>query len=177
MHDRAGWLAAAQAVARAAPPLTVTASRGAFWAWFGLGYNVAEAKRYVSSDDPVYREAVDFRLLNSLAEVMTAYFAVRGLQWRGEKETIKYWSTDDSAFLADFRAYFAETDREQKVARYEALACCALAPIGKLWTKGTAMVGSGAGWGAAPDPTIATKRSTADAHAFWRALVTSPSDG
>lgn len=178
VHDRVGRLAAAQEVARAAPPLPFMPLETVHGTYFALGYNVAQAKRYLSSDDPVYREAVDFRLLYSLAEVMFAYFRVRGLPWRGEKEAIKYWSTDDPAFLADFRAYFAETDREQKVARYEALARRVLAPVGELWARGTALVWAGAGWGAAPDASPnATKRSAAAAHAFWRALVTPPGDG
>lgn len=174
VHDRVGRLAAAQEVARAAPPPPFMPPETVHGTYFALGYNVAQAKRYLSSDDPVYREAVDFRLLYSLAEVMFAYFRVRGLPWRGEKEAIKYWSTDDPTFLADFRAYFAETDREQKVARYEALARRVLAPVGELWAKGTTLVGTGAGWGAAPD---VSKGSTADAHTFWRALVAPPSDG
>ncbi len=168
VHDRAGRLANAQAAARAAPPLAVAASEGAYWAWDILGYNVAQAKRYLASDDPVYREVVDFRLLYRLAEVMTAYFTVRGLPWRGEKEAIRYWTADDPPFLARFRECLAETDRGRKVARYEELARLTLAPVGALWAKGTAMVGAGAGWGAGPD---APKGSIEATNAFWQAMV------
>ncbi|MDQ2787235.1 MAG: hypothetical protein M3Y58_19775 [Chloroflexota bacterium] len=41
VHDRAGRLADAQAVARAAPPRAVTVPEGPYWAWGTLGYNVA----------------------------------------------------------------------------------------------------------------------------------------
>ncbi len=168
VHDRAGRLADAQDIARAAPPLAVAAAEGPYWAWGTLGYNVAQAKRYLASDDPVYREVVDFRLLYGLAEVMTAYFTVRGVPWRGEKEAIGYWTMHDPAYLAQFRACLAEADRERKVAGYEELARLTLAPVGELWTRGTAMVGAGTGWGAGPD---ALEGSIEDANAFWQALV------
>lgn len=173
IHDRAGRLANAQAVARAAPPLAVAAPEGPYWAWGTLGYNVAQAKRYLSSDDPVYQEVVDFRLLFGLAEVMTAYFTVRGLPWQGEKEAILYWTAHDPAFLAQFRACLAEVDRGRKVAGYEQLARLTLAPVGELWARGTAMVGAGTGWGAGPDR---LEGSIEDANAFWQALV-APEDG
>ncbi len=172
VHDRAGRLADAQAVARAAPPLAVAAPEGAYWAWGTLGYNVAQAKRYLTSDDPVYREVVDFRLLYSLAETMKAYFTVRGLPWRGEKEAILHWTAHDPAYLARFRACFAETDRVRKVAHYEELARLTLAPVGELWATGTAMVGAGTGWGAGPD---ALRGPIEEANAFWQELVAPPS--
>ena len=171
VHDHAGRLAGAQAIARAAPPPAVAAPEGVYGAWGILGYNVAQAKRYLASDDPVYREVVDFRLLYGLAEVMKAYFTVRGLPWRGEKEAIRHWTADDPVFLARFRECLAETDRGRKVARYEELARLTLAPVGALWAMGTAMVGAGAGWGAGPD---APKGSIEDANAFWQAVVTPP---
>lgn len=173
VHDRAGRLAEAQALARAAPPLALAAPEGPYWAWGTLGYNVAQAKRYLASDDPVYREVVDFRLLYGLAEVMTAYFTVRGLPWRGEKEAIVYWTAHDPVYLAQFRACLAEADRGRKVAQYEELARRTLAPVGELWARGTAMVGAGTGWGAGPD---ALEGSIEEANAFWQALVTPRND-
>lgn len=173
-HDRAGRLADAQAVARAAPPLMVVAPKGPYWAWGTLGYNVAQAKRYLASDDPVYQEVVGFRLLYGLAEVMTAYFTVRGLPWRGEKEAIVYWTAHDPAYLAQFRACLAETDRGRKVARYEELARLTLAPVGELWARGTAMVGAGTGWGAGPDSLQGSiEAAIEEANAFWQAMVAS----
>lgn len=168
VHDRAGHLAAAQAVARATPPLGTSAPEGPYWAWGTLGYNVAQAKRYLASDDPVYQEVVDFRLLYGLAEVMTAYFTVRGLSWRGEKAAILHWTAHDPTYLAMFRSCLAETDRARKVAEYETLARLTLAPVGELWSRGTAMVGAGTGWGAGPD---ALEGSIEDANAYWHALV------
>lgn len=175
VHDRAGRLANAQAIARAAPPLAVSAPEGAYWAWGALGYNVAQAKRYLASDDPVYREVVDFRLLQGLAEVMTAYFTVRGLPWRGEKEAIQYWTAHDPAYLALFRVCLAETDRGRKVAQYEELAQRTLAPVGELWATGTAMVGAGVGWGAGPDAPRGASEIEG-ANVFWQAVITPGTD-
>ncbi len=172
VHDRAGRLAAAQAVAQATPPGPAAPPMGAYWAWSDISYNVAQAKRYLASDDPVYREAVDFRLLYGLNDVMQAYFTVRDLPWRGEKEAIVYWMAHDPAYLAAFRAYFAETDRGRKVARYEELARRTLAPVGILWARGTATVSAGTGWGAGAN-TLDTpiELAIAAAHAYWQMLT------
>ncbi len=171
VHDRAGRLAGAQAIARAALPLAVAAPEGAYWAWGALGYNVAQSKRYLASDDPIYREVVDFRLLYGLAEVMKAYFTVRGLPWRGEKEAIRHWTAHDPAYLTLFRSCLAETDRARKVAHYEELARRTLVPVGELWAAGTAMVGAGAGWGAGPDAPRGSIEIE-ETNAFWQAMVT-----
>lgn len=171
-YDREGRLTAAQAVAQATPPGPIAPPTGAYWAWGTLSYNVAQAKRYLSSDDPVYREVVDFRLLYGLYDVVRAYFTVRDLPWRGEKEAIKYWTAHDPAYLADFRACLAETDRARKVASYEELAQRTLAPVGMLWQRGTAMVGAGAGWGAGADTLAAPiAPAIAAAEAYWHALT------
>jgi len=172
VYDREGRLAAAQAVARATPPGPIALPTGAYWAWGGLSYNVAQAKRYLASDDPIYREVVDFRLLYGLYDVVRAYFTVRDLPWRSEKDAIKYWMAHDPAYLAAFRVCLAETDRTRKVAGYEELAQRTLAPIGVLWERGTTIVGAGAGWGAGPDTlAVPIAPAIAAAEAYWQALT------
>ena len=60
--------------------------------------------------------------------------------WKGEKEAIKYWTSEDPAYLDAFMASVREPDPRRKLARYEELAAIAAAPFGGLWADGhTAM--------------------------------------
>lgn len=168
-HDRAGRLGRAQETARAAPPPALADEREIVGAWRKIGYNVAQMRRYLASDDPVSGLAVDLRLLYSLMEVVAHYFTVRGLPWRGEKPAIRHLAAHDPAFLERLRRCLAEPDRRRKAHHYEELARLALAPVGEPWQPGTTVVAPGAGWGAGPGATPAG--TAADALAFWDGLL------
>lgn len=168
-HDQAGRLARAQAAARAAPPPTLADEREMYAAWRKIGYNVAQMKRYLASEDPASQEAVDLRLLYSLIEVVAHYFTIRQLPWRGEKPAIRYLATHDPHYLDRLRQCLVEPDRQRKVALYEELARLTLAPVGELWTPGTTAVSVGPSYGAragaGPGGTIE------DALDFWQSLL------
>lgn len=168
-HDRAGRLARAQQAARAAPPPALPGEREIYAAWLKIGYNVAQAKRYLSSDDPISQEAVDLRLLYSLMEVVAHYFTVRGLRWRGEKPALQYLAAHDPAYLDWLRQCLAETDRGRKVRQYEDLARLTLAPVGDVWAPGTTAVNLGPPYGAGPEE--APAGGVEDALAFWQGLI------
>ena len=172
-HDRAGRLGRARETARAAPPPTLPGEREIYGAWGKIGFNVAQMRRYLASDDPVAREAVDLRLLYSLAEVVVHYFTVRRLPWRGEKPALHYLAAHDPSFLDHLRQCLAETDRRRKVERYEELARRTLAPVGGVWEAGTTMVAPGAGYGAGTETEAG---SAEEALAFWQRLVTPGTD-
>ena len=168
-HDRAGRLRQAQERARAAPPPRHAYDAQIYAAWRSIGYNVAQSKRYLASDDPVAWEAVDWRLLHGIAEIQNHYFTVRRLPWRGEKPAIRYLTEHDPDFLALLRRCLAEPDRRRRFALYEDLARHALAPVGDLWQAGTTVVSPGPGFGAtADDAAIGTVES---ALASWQGLL------
>ncbi|HEX8906187.1 MAG TPA: hypothetical protein VF771_15165, partial [Longimicrobiaceae bacterium] len=114
-----GRLAGAQALTRAVPPPEVASARAIYDAWLTVGYNVAHARRYLLSVDPVAREAVDVRLLYSLMEVVGHYFTVRRVPWRGEKPALRYLMRHDPGYLDRLRRCLVEADRQRKVELYE----------------------------------------------------------
>jgi hypothetical protein len=120
---------------RATPPMPWT-NEEVYSAWFGANYNLQQTKRMLLSDDHVYGRAVDMRLLYSTADLIVAYFQLRALPWRGEKEAIRYLATQDPEFLSAFEAYADATDRAGRVRAYERLADIALAPWGGIWPQG-----------------------------------------
>ena len=166
VYDRVGRLRQTQAAAQHAPP-PVPHEREAYEAWRHIGYSVVQMRRYLAASDAASRIAVDLRLLYGLFEVVLAYFAVRGVPWRGEKEAIRYWEEHDPAYLGDFRACLAESDQGRKAAWYVELARRALDPVGGLWEPGTTTVASGAGYGSGVTPPAGTVE---DALGFWREL-------
>lgn len=168
-HDRTGRLRLAQERACAAPPPPPANEREVYGAWRSIGYNVAQTRRYLASDDPEALEAVDWRLLHGLAEVQGRYFTVRRLPWRGEKAAIHHLAEHDPDFLALLRRCLAEPDRRRKVAQYEELARHALAPVGGLWAVGMTVVAPGPGFGAAPD--AEANGTAATALAFWQEMI------
>ena len=90
----------------------------------------------LASDDPVYQQALDMRLLYSVAEVFTGYFDLRRLSWEGEKAAIRYLAANDPEYLDLFQRCLAEADRARKAQLYEQLAALATAPASGLWQDG-----------------------------------------
>ncbi len=100
--------------------------------WVHTNYNVCQTKRMAAADDPVYQMAVNLRLIYSLADLKTDYFAVRRLPYRGEKEVVRYWMEQDPPYLRLFQAAIAAGDRSEKLALYYQLAAATLALVGGL---------------------------------------------
>lgn len=169
VHDRAGHLAQARSAAQAVQTQPLATERERFGAWGQTNYDLAQTKRYLASADPIAQEAADWRMLYGISDVIAHYFTVRHLPWRGEKPAIRYLAANDPDFLALLRRCLAETDRHGKFAWYEELARLALAPVGRLWEAGTALVVPGPGFGAAEAP--GALGNVEDAIAFWQALT------
>ena len=132
--------------------------------WYRINYNVVHNKMMLASDDPVYRQALDVRLLYGLAEVFFGYLHVRGILWDGEKAAIRHLAAHDPDFLARFNECVAETDQMCKVQLYERLAAEAIAPVGGLWAPASTVIRlePGAEW---------SPEATEQALSFWEQLV------
>lgn len=167
-HDRLGALVEARAALAALPPSAPSAAE-VYRGWRGTGYRLATLRRYLASDDPAAREAVDWRLLHDLGAIAGAYFTVRGLPWRGEKEAIRHLTTADPSFLDLYRRCLTEPDRASRVEQYAALADLALAPVGGPPPEGVVVVAPGPGFGT-PDG-VGTGGTVEEALAFWQGLV------
>lgn len=73
--------------------------------WFRMNYNFIANQRYFDSEDDLYHSALEIRLLYSVTELIVAYFTLRGIPWRGEKEAIKYFAANDEQMLKIFTDY------------------------------------------------------------------------
>jgi len=166
VSDRLGLLAKTQARAltTALDESPDQAARAA--TWFSVNYNLAQTRRMLASDDPVYRTAVALRLLYSLTDLWHAYFDLRDLPHRGEKAQIRHVMEADPAFLASFMACLGETDPAARWHRYADLARHSLAPVGDLWPADATGV---LPWSATDDD---PEHSHASAVTAWRSLFT-----
>lgn len=89
--------------------------------WIKTNYNFIANSRYYSSNDPLYHEALELRLLYSVIELVTAYFSFRDISWRGEKAAIKYFKQNDPEFLSLFQHYSVSKNFDEKMKHYRQL--------------------------------------------------------
>ncbi len=89
--------------------------------WQKINYNYIANKRYYDSRDPLYREALEMRLLYSVIEVITGYFNLRGIPWRGEKSAVKYIKESDPDYYNIFKSYTEGRDVDERFKAYEKL--------------------------------------------------------
>ena len=163
--DQGGRLVRAQRAAQQWPDATFAPTRSdAYGAWHKINYDREHNRRMLASNDPDYVTALDVRLLYGLDDVLTGYFAIRRMQWEGEKAAIRYLREHDPAFLELFRQCLAEQDRRAKFALHEQLCQQATAPAGGLWASKPTSAHL-------RDPRTATPKAHAAATAFVQSLV------
>jgi hypothetical protein len=143
-YDASGRLSRAQQSARdrqQAGTLFAPSTAGEQYAdWFFLNHGLQHLKRIARSTDPLYQTAVDLMLLTGLSSLCRVYHRLRNHPWQGEKAALHYLAEADSGYLDLLRACLAETDRERKLALYEALLDRTLVPLGALWPEGVTAV-------------------------------------
>jgi hypothetical protein len=89
--------------------------------WVKTNYNFIANSRYYNSKDEIYHKALEFRLLYSVIELITAYFSFRSIPWRGEKSAVKYLQQNDQEFLAIFEKYSKSSLLTEKMKCYTEL--------------------------------------------------------
>ena len=100
--------------------------------WHNINYNILQNRRMAKSKDPIYAITVDVRLLYSVVQLFTSYFAFRKIPWRGEKAALRYLKQNDPKFFNILAKCLKETNRDKKLKLYEALAKLTF-PTRKLW--------------------------------------------
>jgi hypothetical protein len=138
--DRAKRLGHAQERLQLDPRLVPPGDGEIYRTWFRINYNVVQTRRMLHAADPWYHQAVDFRLLYALPEVVIGYLKMRGLPWHGEKWALRFLHTNDPQFLRLFQRCIVTLDRADKFALYEQMAAHALEPIGGMWPAGATVV-------------------------------------
>lgn len=89
--------------------------------WFKINYNFIGNKRYFSSKNNLYHEALEIRLFHSMAELVVAYFTLRDLSWRGEKEATQYLQAQDAGTMEKLSAYWKTQTLKERYSAYEEL--------------------------------------------------------
>ncbi|WP_420632370.1 nucleotidyltransferase domain-containing protein [Candidatus Leptofilum sp.] len=120
VHDVSGRLAKLHQIA----PQTQCDSildHQVYAAWYSVTYNHAQNLRYFHSGDSLYWEALQCRLLYCISNCLTAYFTLRKMPWRGEKEAIRTLRKHDPDFLTQFQATIMAGGIEQQFPKYEQL--------------------------------------------------------
>ncbi len=91
-----------------------------------VSYNYTANNRYFSAKDPLYHEALELRLLYSVIELALAYFVLRGIPWRGEKNAMKYFKQKDGKYYTALARYFAARDLKTRMKLYNQMVPMAL---------------------------------------------------
>ena len=131
--DRSGRLERAQQKVLAGVPLRLFTEQEKYSRWYWMNGFLRLTQRLVVSDDPLVTQAAELMLMGQLDFLMTDYFNFRDLLFKGEKEAIKYWSSQDPSFLRSFMECLREPDPSRKLALYEELTAIAAAPVGDIW--------------------------------------------
>jgi predicted nucleotidyltransferase len=103
--------------------------------WFKINYNYIANKRYFNSDNGLYHDALEFRLLYSVSELIVAYFVFRDIPWRGEKEAVMHLKKDDRNTYACFTKYFKSQTVNDRYMSYAKLFKRVLVSSDQQWDK------------------------------------------
>ncbi len=134
--------------------------------WHKASYNLSANRRYWSSGEETYLQALDIRLHYSAVEAFTAYFTMREILWHGEKAAVEWLRAHDPPFLDLFQRHVKASDRSERMATYEDMVAIALQPVGGPWGD------------TATTPSMSGRFNESQLHeaiAFWDGLVGSAS--
>ena len=104
--------------------------------WMSMNGFLRLSGRLVASDDPEVVDAALMMINGQLDYLMTDYFNLRDLMFKGEKEAVKYWASCDPAYHRAYMDCLREVDPLRKQALLEEVAAIAAAPRGDLWKEG-----------------------------------------
>lgn len=105
----------------------------AYAAWFATNFNFTQNNRMFESNNPLYLQAVEIRLLTSFFNIFNNYFDIRKIPFRGEKEAIKYLEKYDKDYLELFQRVIKETDKKIRFNLYEKLVELTVKPVAEVW--------------------------------------------
>lgn len=103
--------------------------------WWNINYNFETNTRYFKSKDPLYHEALELRLLYSVSQLISGYFAFRDIPWRGEKNAIKYLKEKDMTFYEYFVRYSKSSVLKDKFEYYEQMVKYVFVSEYSLWSR------------------------------------------
>jgi len=114
----------------------------AYKQWETSNYNYFSNKRYFDSNDPLYHEALEIRLFYCVAELITDYFLLRNIPWRGEKNAILWFKKNDPGYYKIFKAYIQASDLKERFNLYSKMFHRVFPNEYKIWNKNSLIVRS-----------------------------------
>ena len=124
-------------------------------------------KRLAVSDDPVQIQAQELMLNGMIEGLMVDYFNFRDIVWKGEKEAVSYWASQDPEYLDLFMQCLREVDAGLKLQAFEELAAIVATPVGGIWEEGHTALSVQPGPGDESGISAATERALD----FWEELL------
>lgn len=108
-----------------------------FRSWNNTNYNLEANTRYFNSNDPLYHEALEIRLMYSVPQIICSYLDFVGEPWEGEKKALTYFKEHDSNFYNLFLKYTQATNLAERFSIYKQMAekVFSLNPKCKVWDK------------------------------------------
>lgn len=103
--------------------------------WMNINYNFEANTRYFNSDDPIYLEALEIRLLYSMPQVICGYFVFRDIPWHGEKNAVKYFKEKDLVFYKEFMGFYKSSTLKDKFKHYNQMVKLVFVSDYFLWSK------------------------------------------
>jgi len=103
--------------------------------WQKINYNFVCNKRYFESNDPLYLEALELRLLYSVIEVICGYIALRDIPWRGEKKAVLHLKNNASDFYNSLQKYLKTDSLELRFKYYLEMLDLVFTNEYKKWTE------------------------------------------
>ncbi len=76
----------------------------------------------MESSDELYHAALEIRLLYSIVEALVGYFAMRDINWEGEKNAVLYLRKNDPTYLKAFESSCREASLPNRFVYYRQLA-------------------------------------------------------
>jgi len=102
--------------------------------WQKINYNFVANKRYFESNDRLYHEALELRLLYSTIEVVCGYFALRDIPWRGEKNAVTILAAHHPDFYELFKKYSSSGLLKDRFLYYSQMVSLIFTDEYKQWT-------------------------------------------
>jgi predicted nucleotidyltransferase len=100
-----------------------------------ININYVTNKRYFDSDNSEYLETLEIKLLQDVYHVFMAYFEFRDIQWRGEKQMLKYVKGKDLQFYNLFMSCISAPSVKEKFGIYSDLVKYIFTGDYQLWDK------------------------------------------
>lgn len=92
-------------------------------------------KRYFDSNNPIYLEALEIKLLFDISNVLVGYFEFRNIPWRGEKFAVTYLKENDAIFYKNFKNSVSGADVADKFKAYEKMVESVFTGEYSVWDK------------------------------------------